>query len=396
MQRFRIALFTTLLCLSVLWLFRNLPQGADWHWVFYAVPKAYLAGDTRLFDEGSVGWLNPPWLLPLLLPFAALSESDGLFIIRVLALAVFGWCVLSIGATRREGLGLLAPVLTSILVWATVIAGNVDFIVLGGLVLFLMGMTAPRPILAGLGLSLALVKPQLGLVPALAFLPELRSWTWPMRSRLLLGPLVSLGLAFAMSGLDWPARWWLAFGGRWDHMESYNVSISHGVALAAGVVGLPVWMGTLGAASLGIAILRFVWRMPDARRRFAIGVALIPLFSNYLSAESLSLAMVASWPQLLRDRRYWSATLAYACQFLLLARGFGDREAGALVSFFSVVLLAALLMPESRIAPSLLMSYNTGEYERNEIADAPAPTSSRLRLSCFQPARRQSSGRSSE
>lgn len=346
MQRLRIYVLSTLVVFSALWLLYNLPLGADWHMTFYPLITNYLGGQTRLYDAASPGYFNPPWILPLLLPFGFVNEETGLLILRVAGLGVLCTCAVYLGSWRGSQLALLAPIVLSLPVWAMIVAGNLDYVVLAGIVVFLRGVRASNPLLAGLGIVLGLAKPQLSVLAFLTLLPELRAWSWRMWAQLLIAPMITLVVSVAIAGLDWPVRLFVMLEGASGSLASWNVSGLHGVTLVIERIGLPGVVGFPLMALLVGAVLRVCWGESDLPRRVAVGMTLGAVAAPYLSSESLSVLMVGAWPRLLERGHYWLSMLVYLCQFLLVARAVGGYGAGVLVCIFSFVLLVALLTSE--------------------------------------------------
>lgn len=91
--------------------------------------------------------------------------------------------------------------LTSFPMLGQIWLGQIDIVVCAGLALFLF---AKNPYLRGLGVALALTKPQLtGLALLFGFLLENRTLLW----KLLVAPLLMFLLSLLVWGVDWPMHW---------------------------------------------------------------------------------------------------------------------------------------------------------------------------------------------
>ena len=121
------------------------------------------------FDlEFTVKTWNPPWLLPLLIPYTGFAFSRAVWlwlltnIVLIFTGAVITWlaCARDTAVKKQAWLApiiafLFAPTLTALYM------GQVNTLVFFGLALTLWGLVKERQVLAGLGLSLTMVKPHL-------------------------------------------------------------------------------------------------------------------------------------------------------------------------------------------------------------------------------------------
>ncbi|MBI5295115.1 MAG: hypothetical protein HY869_06535 [Chloroflexi bacterium] len=157
--------------------------------------------------------------------------------------------------------------------------GQVDVLVALGLALFLFGK---NPYLRGMGLILALTKPQLTGLPILFGLLLESPRLWP---KLLLAPVLTMTLSLFIYGPDWPMRW-----------------------IANSTAGLPVHVWRLASMD--------IWR-------FGLFLAPLPLFFRGKRERLLSGLLVSALATpfygvysyvvfLLFDVKWWMALLSYA------------------------------------------------------------------------------------
>jgi hypothetical protein len=81
--------------------------------------------------------------------------------------------------------------------------GQMDMIPLSGLAIAWVATERKRPYWVGVGLLLLSVKPQLGLLPILAFL----FWNRDQLVKVLAVPVIAAVISFIQFGIDWPLRW---------------------------------------------------------------------------------------------------------------------------------------------------------------------------------------------
>jgi len=161
---------------------------------------AYNAWLHRLFG-GEAGLSDryvfsyPPSVLPLLAPLGALSYGTALYVWSALSMAVaaiMGWWL---AGRRRLGAVLMAA---SPGLLVTVFFGHPDMFLAALLVPGLV-LVERRPVIAGLLLGLATVKPQLGLVIALVLLVRLN---WRAIAAALASAAALAALSVALYGIE--------------------------------------------------------------------------------------------------------------------------------------------------------------------------------------------------
>lgn len=251
---------------------------AYWSAGFLAAREQNFADPARLFQVEKelttwpenfpmVTW-NPPWLLPLLIPYTWVSFARATWwwlltnIVLVFGSAVVLW---QIGASndRTRRLAWLAPLLAFAYspTLIALIAGQINLIVLAGLAGFLFFRTRHQYMCAGISLALTLVKFHLVyLTVPLVLLDDLRMRRW----RALAG---FFGTLLALTAI--------VFILRPSFLSDYSAAIGGGGLLdyqtpTLGAV-LAVLAGWNGFKLIGIAILPLVivaWRRAGPRWDF--------------------------------------------------------------------------------------------------------------------------------
>lgn len=131
--------------------------------------------------------LLPPWALPLLLPLAAVPARLGQLLwligqtLLVVAAADYLWRRYGGSQTQRPIAWLVALLFAP--TWMVLGCGQITPVVLMGLCLMLLALDRDRPMLAGLALVLASIKPHLVYLLWLGLAVELlrgRGWAWRM------------------------------------------------------------------------------------------------------------------------------------------------------------------------------------------------------------------------
>lgn len=166
----------------------------DWERYFLPAVQQLWQG---ISPYSSVYVFNPPWTFLLLAPLGLLPPGVG-----VLAGYVLPWAALIYAAWRRRKPYLIAIVGLSFPFTALVLYGNLDWLVL-------LGVVTP----GWFGMFLLTTKPQAG---ALAFVAALKDRTWRERALLVL-PLAVGGGALVLLFPDWLGN--VAFAAAYDQRE---------------------------------------------------------------------------------------------------------------------------------------------------------------------------------
>jgi hypothetical protein len=225
---------------------------------------------------------------------------------------------------------------------ATIMFGQVDFIVLAGLLLGYLLLCAKRPWLAGLALCLVLVKPHF-LVGVALLLVATREWR-PLAVLagagvpLLMVPAV---LAAPETLLD-NARMLAAFPGQSDDMSvnapvmanwrGFIISLTNSTNTWYWAPGLAV----IGCVSLAIAWPRLsgVARGSSSDQAFSLAVLLPLILSPHLHTQSLSLLLI---PAALALRAYWLGPESSADRAAIVVTAvFAAYAALFLLPFFAI------------------------------------------------------------
>lgn len=192
-----------------------LPPGIDWHQAFYPASRALLQGDNPY--AAAKEFHLPAWSLVPFLPLAPFPEAIGRGALFMAALVTLGGLAFRLGASPVAlGLFLLSPPVVALL-----LTGQIDWLVLGGLVV-------PLP----LGALLLSIKPQIGAVVLLWCAVELARRRDGKGIAICFGPLMVLGICqLALFGLT-PLRAARNVGYSWN-MSLWPWSIPVGLALFA-------------------------------------------------------------------------------------------------------------------------------------------------------------------
>jgi hypothetical protein len=160
---------------------------------FRPAARAWLFGGE---PYGIHGYVNPPWTLPLMVPFSLGPPRLGYVLFFLFSCAVVAAAVRAFGGRAWTLLAvLIAPPTVALLA-----LGQVDIWVLLGVILG--RWAADEEHWAGLGLALALllIKPQIGALMAL-------TWILTLPKRLTWKALVALGVVWFLSCLT-VGTWW--------------------------------------------------------------------------------------------------------------------------------------------------------------------------------------------
>ncbi len=230
-----------------------LPPDSDWRDAYRPAAWNLLAGRSPYGLSATRPFLNGPWILIPLIPFALLPPQLGRALIFVASLICYGLVAIKLGAKPWA----LVAFLVSYPVIYGLIYGQIDGLILLGLIL-------PPPI----GLVLLLAKPQIGLGVAVFWLVE----AWRMGGwRKALVTIAPATLVFVLSFLIYGN--WLA-GSTFPLNQSWNTSL---------------WPRSI---PIGLVLIAAALRYRNQRP----AIAASPFLSPYLAAHSWAVALLGLLP----------------------------------------------------------------------------------------------------
>jgi hypothetical protein len=325
-------------------------------WFFMRIPTA---GTTLALDWISIrpgiehwtlayspdnGLRIPPWSALLLLPLGQIPVGAGWG-----AAAFFTWMVLPL-CLSRDGdsggkwfLGILMLTLSYPAV-RTIVDGNIEFLILAGLVVMEFGLVRKNPILFGLGILLAATKVQETWI-LLIFLPFLAGKTWISRmGSAVLGVLALV----ALPTLLWRGREWLTS----VITSPYRGSIMDSSLLATvqrlgGSPGLAIllWVVVFGLTILfGLRNIR-----GHSREVFGFLLAASLLLAPYAAGNNLLIVYAIGVVPLLLSRRWEGVLLAVLINLPYLLLPFRGLQYWYSASYWTLVLALAWILFALRV-----------------------------------------------
>lgn len=250
-----------------------IPYAIDWAETFRPAVLSALDGQSPYTVQGFV---SPPWVLPILLPFALVPESLGRAALFVASIAATAYALRRLGASPvHTALFMLSPM------WFHMaLNGNIDWIPL-------IGFTLP----AAWGIPIVLIKPQMGAFMVVFWAIEAwRRAGWREVVRVF-APLVALvALSFAVFG-PWPEKV-IEFGGA---SRSFNASL---------------W-----PMSLPVACVALVYILSRGARARDVAMSSSTLLSPHVMFHSWQVALLL----LIREpRRYMVAAVVGAWALVVI------------------------------------------------------------------------------
>jgi len=321
-------------------LYLLLPVGYDFYHWYWPAPRAWLAGETRLYDEASRGYYLPPWTVWLLLPFSLVDIRVGMVGLTLLSLGMALYVSIAYlkesGVSRPLPVSLLAALCPYCL--QVYLVGTLDALSLLGVFLAWRGAKAGIPWLLGLGTMFALTRPQNVVLTGPVLLLGMRDWSAKDTSKAAAIPSLVMLATFIGFGLDWPLRWWQNL-----HVAPpipYLVTSSYD---ALKLLGVPYALAVIGCAALAVWTVRRAWKSGINAETLDIAVVVNAIVSPYMLSQSYLLLLALSWARL-AARRPLLAAVPYVMSIPLLFRAQGLWDTlGLWDAAFPVVLLVALL-----------------------------------------------------
>jgi hypothetical protein len=188
------------------------PLTADYSYVFWPAVRSFITGETRLYDEFSRGFFNAPWAIFILLPIGFLPIKYGqalLITVQLIGLLLAVDYFIEKRERRIDPL-IVFLALANIHTFGLLASGNLDGLLVLGILASWVGAKENKPFLLGSGLWLLSIKP-INILFAIPVLVK-RIWSWPIKDKLLsLGPLLATFIiSFPVFGFDWINRYFKA------------------------------------------------------------------------------------------------------------------------------------------------------------------------------------------
>lgn len=323
-----------------------LPVPGDYFWYYYHVPLDWAAGRTELYDEASRGYYLPPWAVWLFLPLAYAPPNWGFALFTGVSLAATVAAAYTCARGAGAGWPWLAAALAATCPYTLVMVftGTPDGWAVGGLALAWHAVRQRQPWLLGVGVVVALVRPQVALlvVPALGLM--IRGWDRRTLASAGVVPLAVVLLTVPAFGSDWPLRW----------VQNYQVAppTPYGVVTTYTVLqqaGVPLAVSGAVGAVAAAAALWYAWRTAPSWQAVAVVVAANAVLAPYIRTPSYVAVLALAWVVLWARRpalalAVLAPSLAYVITFFHLdsALGFWYRLP-VLDSAFPLLTLGALL-----------------------------------------------------
>lgn len=153
------------------------PIGPDYYFTFRPAAEKFLQGETRLYDQETLGFFNAPWLLLYFIPVTQLSLRAGQALLTVSTLAML---LAAPGLLREERAFPFYASVTALLNLHTfdlLIRGQVDGFSLLGVALGWWAIRQHRPWALSLAFWLMAIKPINIALVAVIYLIAVRHWS---------------------------------------------------------------------------------------------------------------------------------------------------------------------------------------------------------------------------
>jgi hypothetical protein len=321
----------------------------------HTAAEAYDIGLTKANEEKILGYriadqdvnflVHPPLILPILWLIARFEYVPAFYLWASFLLIL---CVLCAYMTAKisqisqavEGVNQLVLWWSTFLffpLFISVVNGQTSAMLLLGILLWYYGLVQNSGRVAGLGLALATISPQIALVLAIPFFFNAtyrKVWWW-----FCIGGLILAGLSIAMVGVEGVKNYFhilsLSASGEGYHTnESAMVNLIGLIkrllpTIGAASIRMAGWAGSL----IGLIILNLVWWKSSniTHRHVSLAVILAVLTSPHLHYHDLALLIVPTF---------------VAMQWLITARKASIEFASLLLLYLSFIFLLTYSAPQ--------------------------------------------------
>lgn len=318
---------------------RYWPLGPDYYYHYRPLADEWISGSWDMYS-GRLYLAYPPWSAVVIAPLGLLPLESGKAALFVFTLVCIGASLRLIYGRWRIPPWVLFASLANLFTFDALLRGQLDGVVLLGMVLAWWAARNRRPWLLSFALCVATIKPPINVaLPLLVILFELRHW--PRREIVAVAvlPILSVVGAFAVFGLNWPVDFLHNLQGPINYL---SISIWR----AATSLGLsPVWIAALCVLII-ILVAHNVWRSPLELRSLSIAVAANMLITPYANGDHYVL-LIPAFAYVAQQNWRWSV-VAYILSYTPLLRVPLGYDAAIADLLFPVVLLACAWLLTSR------------------------------------------------
>lgn len=307
------------------------PWGADYYYHFYPLAEQWLNGQFYIYDGPGERLFYPPWSLFVIIPlgFLPVDISHGFQLASSLILIAVSLRLFQ----DTKTLSLIAIFMSFINLHSfdLFIRGQIDAILLFGVVLGFWAIRHRKPFLLSLGLCLAVMKPPLNVaLILLLFLISIRNWTRRELFIVSLAPTIMVLISSLMVGLDWPITYIQNLG---SPNEYLSISFWDG----AEKLGFPLWPLVIVAILAVLNFLRLAWREGATYEILSIALATNFVFTLYANGDHYVLLV----PALLFvfQNHNLLGFISYAASWTPLVRILWGYEASSIDILYPILLL---------------------------------------------------------
>jgi hypothetical protein len=292
--------------------FRHLPientsLGLDWRDIWSGINRGKVTFGN--LSNGIGGMFIPPWGIMFLVPLSFLSFRDSWGIISFITIVILVLSVPRLGNEKLDVVGIVLLVL-SFPALRNLADGNLEGLVIGGIVLLTLGYDTSAPFILALGFILASVKFQETWLLCLSvFYYTIRNWSFPrqMKTFTFIGIIVSLSMAL------WGQAWLKSLFGSTGSQVTLSSTMGRGTLIditlfaALSRLGMPKWLIYMGWALLfGATLLLFKYQQNKPKLSLewvSLLTSASMLLAPYTSGNSfLTIMAVGVVPLMQRDR----------------------------------------------------------------------------------------------
>lgn len=317
------------------------PWGADYFYHFYPLAEQWVRGDFDMFDGPGVRLFYPPWSMIVIGPLGLLPLDiahgfllTGTIVLMVVAIRIFQ-------DSQQIPTYSIFLALCNLHSFDLFIRGQIDAVVLLGVVLGFWAVRHRQPVALGFGFCLMAMKPPLNVaLPALLYLISIRAWTRKEWAVTLAIPLLMVLVFSLIVGLTWPLDFVRNVEAPVDYL---SISLWRGARL----LGLPQWpIIMLALPAIGV-FLRHAWQHGTTPLSLSIALATNMTFTFYANGDHYILLI----PALIVVIQYHKVAglLAYALTWTPLLRLAWGANASPLDVFYPLMLLATSYLIATRL-----------------------------------------------
>ncbi|MBI5930218.1 MAG: DUF2029 domain-containing protein [Chloroflexi bacterium] len=309
------------------------PQGVDFYYSFYPYVHEWVHGNLEMYKPGNeIIIYNTPWLVFMMTPLALLSFKLAQSFLYVTTIVAIFTSIDLLKIYKRIPIHVLLMACVNLILVDLFLRGQIDAVILLGVVLGAWGIERKQPYILSLGFCFLSMKPLNVALVGLVYLVAIRHWPHRDQLKVISIPVGLVALACVLIGPDWPIRY-LAYPSKQKPIDDIATTLWKGLDL----LGLPHAPFMVLGMVAAIAVIGLAFKLGATEWTISLALTSNFVFTNYAQAYHY-IVLIPAFVFVARENWKWGV-VAYLLTWTPIARLYWGYDASALDVLYPIVLL---------------------------------------------------------